>query len=91
RILEKLGKEPRVQGSWHDYQKYWRESEKLDQLRQQYGANLNQFDGILFKDSGQELLENKDLDWHYGFRLLQLAVWLGIIGEYRNVLKGRSS
>jgi hypothetical protein len=91
RILEKLGKEPRVQDSWHDYQKYWRESEKLDQLRQQYGSNLNQFDGILFKDSGPELLENKDLDWHYGFRLLQLAVWLGVIEEYRNMLKGRSS
>lgn len=86
RILEKLGKEPQVQDSWHDYQKYWRESEKLDQLRQQYGANLNQFDGILFKDSCQELLENKDLDWHYGFRLLQLAVWLGIIEEYRKEL-----
>jgi len=91
RILEKLGKEPKIQHSWHDYQKYWRESEKLDQLRQQYGANLNQFDGILFKDSSPELLENKDLDWHYGFRLLQLAVWLGIIEEYRNVLKSRSS
>lgn len=86
KILEKLGREPKIQHSWHDYQKYWRESEKLDQLRQQYGANLNQFDGILFKDSGPELLENKDLDWHYGFRLLQLAVWLGIIEEYRKKL-----
>ena len=89
RILEKLGKEAKIQHSWHDYQKYWRESEKLDQLRQQYGVNLNQFDGILFKDSGPALLENRDLDWRYGFRLLQLAVWLGIIEEYRNMLKGR--
>jgi len=86
KILEKLGKEPRVPGSWQDYQKYWRESEKLRELIRQYGANLDQFDGMLFKESGPELLENKDLYWRYGFRLLQLAVWLGIIGEYRKKL-----
>ena len=89
-ILEKLGKEPKIQHSWHDYPKYWRESKKLDELRQQYGANLEQFDGILFKESGRALLERKDINWQYGFRLLQLAVWLGIIKEYRNVLKDRA-
>lgn len=89
-ILEKLGKEPKIQHSWHDYQKYWRESVKLDELREQYGSNLDQFDGVLFKQSGRALLENKELFWEYGFRLLQLAVWLGIIEEYRDVLRGRS-
>jgi len=86
RILEKLGKEPQVQGSWHDYQKYWRESEKLRELIRKYGSNLDQFDGMLFKDSGQALLGRKDISWCYGFRLLQLAVWLGVIGEYRKKL-----
>jgi hypothetical protein len=52
--------------------------------------NLDQFDGILFKNTGREFLENKDFDWHYGFRILQLALWLGIIEEYKNVLKGVS-
>ena len=87
RILEKLGKEPQVQGSWHDYQKYWRESEKLRELIREYGANLDQFDGMLFNDSGQALLGRKDISWCYGFRLLQLAVWLGIIGEHRKNLR----
>lgn len=90
RILEKLGKEPQVQHSWHNYQKYWRESDKLRELIREYGPNLDQFDGVLFKESGRKLLESKDIYWQYGFRLLQLAVWLGIIKEYRNVLKDRA-
>jgi hypothetical protein len=81
-ILEKLGKEPKIQHSWHDYQRYWRESEKLRELIHEYGANLEQFDGILFKESGRALLERKDIDWRSGFRLLQLAIWLGIKENY---------
>jgi hypothetical protein len=87
KVLEKLGREPVIQHSWHDYQRYWRESEKLDELRKQYGSNLDRFDGVLFKESGRALLENKDINWRYGFRLLQLAVWLGIIEEYKKPLK----
>jgi asparagine synthetase B (glutamine-hydrolysing) len=83
RILEKLGKEPKIQHSYHDYQKYWRESEKLDELRYEYGSNLDQFDGVLFKESGRVLLERKDLHWQDGFRLLQLAVWKGLIKDYK--------
>lgn len=82
-ILEKLGKESKTQHSWHDYQKYWSESTKLRELIHEYGVNLDQFDGILFKENGRFLLERKDINWQYGFRLIQLAVWLGIIKEYR--------
>ena len=82
-ILEKLGKEPQEQGSWHDYQKYWRESKKLDELRKQYGTNLDRFDRVLFKKSGQDLLVRKDLHWQDGFRLLQLAVWKGLVKDYK--------
>ena len=81
-LLEKLGKEPKVQHSWSDYQKYWRESNKLTRLIREYGPNLGQFDGILFRDSGRELLECKDIHWRNGFRLLQLAIWRGIINDY---------
>jgi hypothetical protein len=38
---------------------------------------------VLFKESGRALLEDKDIDWRYGFRLIQLAVWLGINDGYR--------
>ena len=84
-IIKKMGVEPKIQHSWHDYQKYWRESEKLKELRYKYGANLEQFDGVLFQGSSRALLEDSDIDWCYGFRLLQLAVWLDIIKEYRKV------
>jgi hypothetical protein len=87
-ILEKLGKEPKIQHSWHDYQKYWRESTKLDELREQYGSNLDQLDGVLFKQSGLALLQSKDTAWQCGFCLVQLAVWLGVIKEYRTALAG---
>jgi len=83
KVFEKLGKEPQVQHSWHDYQKYWRESNRLEELRERYGSNLDQFDGVLFNQSGLELLCRKDIDWHYGFRILQLSIWLDIIEEYK--------
>ena len=83
KILEKLGKEPQVQHSWHDYQKYWRESHKMKQLIGQHGSNLEELDGILFKESGQELLTRNDLHWQDGFRLLQLAVWKGLVKDYK--------
>ncbi|MDO8302823.1 MAG: hypothetical protein Q7T18_06255, partial [Sedimentisphaerales bacterium] len=81
----KLGKSPKIQHSWHDYQKYWRESNGLAQLIQEYGSNLDQFDGILFKSKGIDLLERKDIDWHCGFRLLQLAIWLKTIKGYKTI------
>jgi len=90
-ILKKLSIEKKVHHSWHDYQRCWRDNKKLRELIRKYSMNLNRFDGILFKNTGREFLENKDFDWHYGFRILQLALWLGIIEEYKNVLKDGSS
>jgi asparagine synthetase B (glutamine-hydrolysing) len=81
-ILEKFGKEKKIQHSWHDYQKYWQESKALKELIEEYGANLDRLGGILFRDHGQDLLRCRDLHWRDGFRLLQLAVWLGIKGNY---------
>lgn len=82
-VLEKLGKERRIQHAWHDYQKYWQESNKLAGLIQEYGPNLDQFDGVLFEGHGQDLLKRKDIYWLNGFRLLQLAIWRALIDDYR--------
>lgn len=76
-VLQKLSKKPQVQDSWHDYQKYWRESSVLPQLIQDYGMNLEEFDGQVFAGHGQDLLKRPDIHWSDGFRLLQLAVWRG--------------
>lgn len=39
--LEGLGRKPRIEHSWHDYETYWRESEGLAQLAEEYGPNLD--------------------------------------------------
>ncbi len=81
-VLEKLGKEKKIQHSWHDYQKYWKESKFIKEMIEEYGANLKKLEGILFVGSGKDLLRSEDLFWRDGFRLLQLAVWLGIKENY---------
>ena len=83
RCLEKMGRELPVQHSWHDYQRYWKESSKLAELIQEYGENLDQFDGHVFNGRGLDLLKRKEIDWKSGFRLLQLAVWRRITEDYR--------
>jgi hypothetical protein len=75
RFLARMRGRPQVPHSWHDYQRYWRESARLRNLCQHYGPNLDEFDGVLIEGRGRELLANLDLHWEYGFRLLQLAVW----------------
>lgn len=82
-VLEKIGKKARIQHSWHDYQTYWEESSKLADLIQEYGKNLDEFDGQVFQGRGLDLLECKDIDWQVGFRLLHLAVWKSVIEDYR--------
>jgi hypothetical protein len=82
-VLEKLGREPRVQGSWIDYERYWQESGKLADLIRGYGKNLEQFDGQVFEERGLDLLKCKNINWREGFRLLQLAVWKSVIEDYK--------
>lgn len=85
--LEGLGRKPRIEHSWHDYQAYWRDSKKLAQLTEEYGPNLDALDGVLFSSKARDLLRRKDLPWECGFRLLHLAVWLGIYRECRAAIK----
>jgi hypothetical protein len=77
-----------VSHSWHDYEKYWRESKELEELRRRCSAKLNRFDGTLFKDGGQLMFSDKGIDCRYGFRLAQLVVWLGVLDKYKDVLAG---
>lgn len=81
-VLEKLDRKPKVQDSWHDYQSYWQESNLLAGMKQEYAGNLDRFDGRVFKKRGRELLYQDDIGWLNGFRLLQLAIWRGLIEKY---------
>ncbi len=83
KLMERLGRPVTVQTSWHYYQQYWRESGKMKQLCEEYGPNLDDFDGALLKGRGRDLLALPDLYWEYGFRLLQLAVWRALIRGYQ--------
>ncbi len=83
RLLERLGKKAPVQHSWHDYQKYWRESRALTRLIEEYGPNLDELGGGLFQGSPMGLLRREGLYWGDGFRLLQLAVWRGLMHRYQ--------
>ncbi len=86
-MLQKLGKKPKVQHSWSDYQTYWEESDKLTELIQEYGKNISEFDAKLFKRPGRGLLKSKQLRFEWGFRLLQLAIWRHIVKDYRQYIK----
>ena len=82
-VLEKLGKEERIQSSWHNYQKYWEQSDKIPELIHEYGPSLNEWDEKLFKERGRDLFECEDLKWSGRFRLLQLAIWKGMVDDYK--------
>jgi hypothetical protein len=81
-MLEKFGKKQKIQHSWYDYQKYWEESRVLNELATEYGGNLNDLDGQMFKGHGCDLLKRKDIHWNNGFRLLHLAVWKSLQSDY---------
>lgn len=82
-VLEKLGKEERIQSSWHNYQKYWEQSDKIPELIHEYGPSLDEWDEKLFKERGRDLFECEDLKWSGRFRLLQLAIWKGMVDDYK--------
>ena len=86
-LFEKLGKTSKSQHSWSDYQKYWSQSSKLKSFINEYGANLDQFDGCLFSKCGKDLLKSENIHWRNGYRLLQVAVWKGIVEDYQKQLK----
>lgn len=85
--LERVGRKSRIEHSWHDYQACWEKSGKIAELRGKYGANLDRFDGALFKGKGRASLENRGIDWQMGFRLLQIAVWSGVVEAYEAAVK----
>jgi hypothetical protein len=87
RIYEKFSKTSKFQHSWSDYQKYWSQSSKVKSLINEYGAYLGQFDGCLFNNCGKDPLKTDNLHWRNAFRLLQVAVWKGIVEDYRKQLK----
>ena len=66
------------QHSWHDYQNYWSHNLAMRKLVSRYGCNLDELNNILFCKSGLEIINIPHLRWDQGFRLLQLAVWLGV-------------
>jgi len=84
-IIERLGRKHKTQHSWVNYQRYWLYNKKLHQIIRRYGSHLDEFNE-LFNNRVQQLLERKDIPWSYAFRLLQLAIWRGIVGGYRDTL-----
>jgi len=86
KTLEMIGKPHKVQNSWSNYEKYWKESKTLKSLIEKHGENLDQFNGQLFKGHCRDLLKSEDINWRNGFRLLHLAVWAGIMKDYQKRL-----
>jgi asparagine synthetase B (glutamine-hydrolysing) len=72
--------------SWHDYQRYWRESKLLRQFIQEHGRNLEEFEGEILGCRSQDVLHSPTLSWENGFRFVQLALWKSAVREYRRAL-----
>jgi len=83
RTIAKLGGKLQIQGSWHDYQRYWRQNQHLGVLRHEYGQHLRKLEGTVFSCDPCLLLEDRTLHWQHGFRLLQLAIWLSLLEDYQ--------
>jgi len=86
-VLKRLGKRHIVEHSWSDYDEYWGRSVMLRGLVAEYGSQLDPFDGIIFKGHGRDLFGCEDIGWRNGFRILQFAIWLKIVDDYRRYLK----
>lgn len=82
-FLQRLGKKPKVQDSWHDYPRYWNSSVALANMKRQYSVYLDEFKDVLFEELGGELLFIENICWIDGFRLLQLAIWRCLMEQYQ--------
>ena len=82
-LLGRLGVALPVPTSWHDYQRYWRDSQILRELVVKHGKNLQSFEGSVFCSDALALCEDPQFPWLYGFRLLQLGIWKSCLREYR--------
>lgn len=83
-FAKKFGYRRKVHHSWQDYQWYWDNSEAIKKLIDKYADNLNIFEGVLFDIKPSKFLTEQERFWEDGFRLLQIAIWLGIIEEYKS-------
>jgi hypothetical protein len=84
-FLARLRPEQTVQHSWHDYQSYWRNSKGLTDLIDEHGENLACLSDTVVRGDAAALLRERTIRWECGFRLLQVAIWLSCIGDYRGL------
>lgn len=82
-LLQRLGVQLGVPHSWHDYQRYWRESDVLRSLVREHGPNLQALEGGIFHTPTAALLADPQLPWRIALRLVQLGLWQSIIRDYR--------
>jgi hypothetical protein len=87
--FEALGARTRVEHSWHDYDRYWQRSHKIARLIEEQGHNLAPLEGTLFVAGARNLFARREIPWTCGFRLLQLAVWLGIMQQNESPKEAR--
>lgn len=81
-VLTKMGVRLQVPHSWHDFPRYLQESPVLTDLFNRHGERLREFQGSVFSTDPLKLFRNPAVHWNYGYRLLQLATWRGLIDEY---------
>jgi hypothetical protein len=82
-LLSRAGVSLDVPHSWHDYPRYLRESPVLGALTRENESHLSSFEGVAFRGNPAKLLSNPAVPWPVGYRLIQLAVWKGLLGSYR--------
>jgi hypothetical protein len=85
--LSRFGVQLSVPHSWHDYQRYWQKSEGIRALSTEGINNLQELGGAIFTTDVTALLGEPSLHWLYGFRLVQLAMWISVFADYRRVAR----
>jgi len=90
RWLGRAGVRLAVPHSWHDYQNYLRESVVLQQLMDQHGDNLSILESDILPAGWRACLQSPDLPWRVGCRIIQLALWLSILRQYKLVFHSQT-